>query len=97
MEEREPHRATDIWPLVKRNAVAFITIGGLIIAIVTLYNQVTYMATVVNPKAVAAWQTKQAKQEAQLEAMKRLNDQRHCMVKVWFSGVNPASTPECLD
>ena len=93
----EENRRTDLWPVLKRNAVALVTVGGLIIAIVTVYNMVLYHNTILNPQSVAKFQAEKAKAKADLEALKKLGDQRHCLNKAWFSGASPETTLKCLD
>ena len=96
-DERDTRRSTDVWPIVKRNAPAIIIVGGLIVAMVTLYNDVLYHNSIINPTTMAEWTAERAKAKADLEATKRLSDQRHCMTKAWLSGISPKSTLECLN
>jgi hypothetical protein len=94
---RREQRATDIWPIVKKNAPAFVIVGGLIVSIVTIYNTVEWMSTVVNPEAMTKWHEERTKAKADLKAMKFKADARHCVVKGLFSGATPDTQLSCLD
>lgn len=99
-EERAGSAADRVsfWHLVKKNLPSFILMGGVIITLVTLYNEVTFISTVVNPEAMAKWRSERAKRNADVEAMKVKIDQRHCMVKVIIGGNNsPQDSLACLD
>ena len=98
MSEREhPHRATDVWPLVKRNLPVLFMIGGMVVALVTIYNKVEFHDTVINPDAMAEWRASQAEQKAKIREMTRLAKRRWCMTKELVNGKDQKALMQCLD
>lgn len=97
-ERRADYRTSDIWPVIKRNLPAIVVLLSFVISLVTIYNEVKYMGSIVNPESISKWRAEQAQQAEDAQTSIELSNRRWCMTKRILDGETSEQVAmECLD